>query len=1614
MGSNENYAKAQTSETVDWTVVESPLGTSLPADSSSSSSGSYVDKGWVLAPEREKHIADDDTAVHDAGLPVIQSVTSYSEVEGSAPDESHGKVSTPKDKGVDKRLTAVSKQKDDEVSLSGDESDCLVIDLSLSSVDGGNQEPKNTAERTEVRTTRNSPMSSRTLESSPDVGPPQKSRINETHSERAEISTNAAANMAHGIMGLFGLCSESCDSPEEMDISDSDSVNDHLPREPSVTDNAEPPLGGEFGGSNSFIVQESSDCNRTENSATQQTGIESLNVQNANETNVDNNFSDQEAGEAKGFRDEKNISELDRPNRDQGIVYSLDKQPVQASGADSLTSQTTGGLTSSPNPTSQEPLEQRIIKNTNDHQTNRPVSTPLQNNENSHKPKDSSVKKNETPSTFTKPEGSFEGEKSSTSTVSDQALPLESSIQVRSERNIEFGGNPTSFAENRYSAMSTPTVFSSPDYTMAFESVTSLATVHRPSQTKKIVTSKAPKRTKDKVRMVPSVKQGQQMPTIHVQKVIGAQTAHSNPQTLVTLPNFMQIGQPGTIPRARNTGPNIVKCIPAGALPRELHFQGHLNTILPNSREPSVLQPSELVSAPKPPLSAKFTYRPIFPAHPNSMRMPAMDTRVSPSSSGQVISKNVQLIPAPNVQEGTVSNTALVGDLIAIPNPPVTTATTTSAGSSPIATTFKAQAITGPLRDRLLGRRNEVSQYKPPSPPTELQVSAVTLHACLGCDDMFINKSSLDYHRSRRSLFIRYKCIVCSSHFLFFNKCLLREHLVLHHRKFLFGTIGLSSAVIIPIPAHLIQMSFNQPTSSTGKETVASTATISPSKSVSERTEIPIGSSTLNKGPQIPGCRKSPLDAAFVTPASTSSAMATPLQTKPLSKLARNSSAPSVTSPQTSSAVPSITTRRGALTNLASKSVTDAKGLPQAPPENINDMIRAVRCVECNELFKDLKLLDVHMHRLTGEPCHATCCPMQLPTVCSLKAHERLHQKKLPHVCPECGRLFRGGFQVLESHLKVHCNHFNRGLMFSCPRCQVSYKRVKPLQQHILDVHAESYFKCLQCPMAFRSQEIFKNHALSHRITPAEISASESRGNNLVVNFEKMMATIFKCPLCDTVFHTEKRQRMHICEHISKQLRLPGFECRQTECNLAFASHCELAEHMFNYHNVLSKGTMCDLCVFSGIDDKEVDAHLLAVHNTSQANTFYFQETTVGIPRNKEFPCSTESNGSKSTNKSDEEGTSGRARKDPQNLSKQIQCDICPATFMNEQELHTHKEAIHGEKVAKRKRNADNKAQRVAPKKLKRDVLNGYHQVETLESLPYHCHLCADRYLQEEELQNHMKRDHSITVQFPCHLCGWTYGSKDELRKHMRAAHEGKRRELPFTCWICKENGTRKAYNKRAHLERHLASQHKMGKSNVDVEILNQMEQAHKCNFKGDIKSEVNSEEDQCAPVLKRLKIDGETQFKCAKCEFVCEDRGQFSEHVLKHKSSRDVLQCRECGMCFMVLPALKIHLKLVHKIHDLKKYADESGVNLESLDAERRVDRLKLKVSSTDDSVASSNENSNDGSMASTSETRLQCTVCYKKYSSKVALKNHMRTHGMAFIRSKRLMAAAILAQPD
>ncbi len=214
-----------------------------------------------------------------------------------------------------------------------------------------------------------------------------------------------------------------------------------------------------------------------------------------------------------------------------------------------------------------------------------------------------------------------------------------------------------------------------------------------------------------------------------------------------------------------------------------------------------------------------------------------------------------------------------------------------------------------------------------------------------------------------------------------------------------------------------------------------------------------------------------------------------------------------------------------------------------------------------------------------------------------------------------------------------------------------------------------------------------------------------------------------------------------------------------------------------------------------------------------------------------------------------------------------------------------------------------------------------------------------------------------------------------------------------------------KSYQKRKLLESHIKSVHKVPKNQIDFSKMPE-HQSGMDTEDMDKKSVCSDNE----PVVKRLRLDGDEQFTCAKCNFVSKDREEFQAHIAKHKSSEeDALQCNECGMSFMTQPSLKRHLAMVHKIRNMKRYHAESGIDLEApvkaaeLEGASRITRQLATYQNGYNGRESDSARDSDD-MDGDSNTGMECTVCYKEFESEALLRKHMRMHGMAFIRSRRL----------
>ncbi|XP_077555014.1 zinc finger protein 532-like isoform X3 [Haemaphysalis longicornis] len=107
----------------------------------------------------------------------------------------------------------------------------------------------------------------------------------------------------------------------------------------------------------------------------------------------------------------------------------------------------------------------------------------------------------------------------------------------------------------------------------------------------------------------------------------------------------------------------------------------------------------------------------------------------------------------------------------------------------------------------------------------------------------------------------------------------------------------------------------------------------------------------------------------------------------------------------------------------------------------------------------------------------------------------------------------------------------------------------------------------------------------------------------------------------------------------------------------------------------------------------------------------------------------------------------------------------------------------------------------------------------------------------------------------------------------------------------------------------------------------------------------------------------------CAKCGFESSDASAFRDHIKAHKpANQETFQCPECGLCYVVEPSLRKHLRGVHRV---EKAEVKPGVVV----------------------VAGSN-------VEAASDDGLRCSVCLATFDTERELKSHTRSHGMAFLK--------------
>ncbi|XP_033094691.1 zinc finger protein 532 isoform X11 [Trachypithecus francoisi] len=298
--------------------------------------------------------------------------------------------------------------------------------------------------------------------------------------------------------------------------------------------------------------------------------------------------------------------------------------------------------------------------------------------------------------------------------------------------------------------------------------------------------------------------------------------------------------------------------------------------------------------------------------------------------------------------------------------------------------------------------------------------------------------------------------------------------------------------------------------------------------------------------------------------------------------------------------------------------------------------------------------------------------------------------------------------------------------------------------------------------------------------------------------------------------------------------------------------------------------------------------------------------------------------------------------------------------------------------------NGKEKLEKKSPSPVKKSV-----ETKKVASPGWTCWECDRLFMQRDVYISHVRKEHGKQMKkHPCRQCDKSFSSSHSLCRHNRIKHKGIRKVH------CPDS--RRTFTKRLMLEKHVQLMH--GIKDPDLKEMTDATNEEETEIKEDTKVpspkrkleepvlEFRPPRGAITQPLKKLKINVFKVHKCAVCGFTTENLLQFHEHIPQHKSDGSSYQCRECGLCYTSHVSLSRHLFIVHKLKEPQPVSKQNGAGEDN--------QQENKPSHEDESP--------DGAVSDR-----KCKVCAKTFETEAALNTHMRTHGMAFIKSKRMSSA-------
>ncbi|XP_027431345.1 zinc finger protein 532 isoform X1 [Callorhinus ursinus] len=698
-----------------------------------------------------------------------------------------------------------------------------------------------------------------------------------------------------------------------------------------------------------------------------------------------------------------------------------------------------------------------------------------------------------------------------------------------------------------------------------------------------------------------------------------------------------------------------------------------------------------------------------------------------------------------------------------------------------------------------------------------------------------------------------------------------------------------------------------------------------------------------------------------------------------------------------------------------------------SPPANAGITLptRGYKCLECGDSFALEKSLTQHYDRRSVR-IEVTCnhCTKNLVfyNKCSLLSHARGHKEK--GVVMQCSHLIlkpvpadqmivspSSNTSTLSSalpssvgagtHTVTKIQSGITGTVISAPSSTPIIPAM-PLDEDPSKLCRHS-LKCLECNEVFQDETSLATHfqqaadtsgqktcTICQMLLPNQCSyASHQR-----IHQHKSPYT---CPECGAICRSVHFQS-HVTKNCLHYTRRVGFRC--VHCNVVYSdvaalkshiqgSHCEVFykcpicpmafksapsthSHAYTQHpgvkigepKIIYKCSMCDtVFTLQTLLYRHFDQHIenqkVSVFKCPDCSLLYAQKQLM-MDHIKSM-----------------HGTL-KSIEGPPNLGINLPLSIKPAT----------QNSANQNKEDTRSLNGKEKLEKKSPSPVKKSM-----EPKKVASPGWTCWECDRLFTQRDVYISHVRKEHGKQMKkHPCRQCDKSFSSSHSLCRHNRIKHKGIRKV--YTCSHCPDS--RRTFTKRLMLEKHIQLMH--GIKDPDLKEMTEATNEEETEIKEDTKVpspkrkleepvlEFRPPRGAITQPLKKLKINVFKVHKCAVCGFTTENLLQFHEHIPQHKSDGSSYQCRECGLCYTSHVSLSRHLFIVHKLKEPQPVSKQNGAGEEN--------QQENKPSPEDESP--------DGAGSDR-----KCKVCAKTFETEAALNAHMRTHGMAFIKSKRASSA-------